>query len=56
MNEVRIFDAKGKLKRIISPAKLIAMSDEQLQKKGRGYRYNNLYRKKPKKLKAKVNK
>ncbi len=50
MNEVRVFDPQGKLKRTISRTELIAIRDEQFQKKGRGNRYSDLYRKKPKKL------
>ncbi len=50
MNEVKVFDPQGKLKRTISRAELIAISDAQLNKKGRGGRYSELYRKKPKKL------
>lgn len=31
MNEVRVFDPRGNLKRIITTAELIAISDEQLK-------------------------
>lgn len=54
MNEVRVFDPQGNLKKIFSPAELVAIGDEQFKKKERGAAYSGLFRRKPKKLKEKV--
>lgn len=54
MNEVRVFDPQGKLKRTISRTELIALSDEQFQKKGRGGVCSDLYRRRKKLKKEEV--